>query len=69
MSGSDISEFMPDDEVILETFRNNSEMLLESKEEIAPTPSWELDFSEKTMSAYVLWTKWPTGFWLIAVGP
>jgi hypothetical protein len=49
-----IRNFVPDTEVILGIFRNNPEMCLNTKKEIAPTPSWELEFSEKIMSAYVL---------------
>jgi hypothetical protein len=37
----------------LETFRNDPEIWLERRKEAAPTPAWELEFSEKIMSAYV----------------
>jgi len=50
---SNLNNFTPESEMILDLFHKNSEMWLHIKEEIAPTPSWELEFSEKIMSAYV----------------
>jgi hypothetical protein len=44
---------MPDTEVILEIFGDNPELWFEHKEKSIPTPSWELEFSEKIMNVYV----------------
>lgn len=48
---SDLNTFTPDPEVILDTFRQNPLIWLEFKDVIAPTPTWELEFSENIMSA------------------
>ncbi|KAL5315269.1 hypothetical protein ACEPPN_017921 [Leptodophora sp. 'Broadleaf-Isolate-01'] len=49
--GSAVNSITPDDETILETFRESPEMWFPLREDAGPTPTWELEYSENIMDA------------------
>ncbi|KAH8593104.1 hypothetical protein B0O99DRAFT_743106 [Bisporella sp. PMI_857] len=48
---SAMNSIIPDDETILQTFRERPEMWLPLKKDVGPTPTWELEYSENIMDA------------------